>query len=104
MDWNLILAQLEQKATTVGLQIIGAIVLYIIGRWLINLVVSAMQKALGFQRVEPTVLRFAGNALSVVLNITLVVAILGYFGVRPPPLRRSLPQPVSRSVLLGLAC
>jgi small conductance mechanosensitive channel len=41
------------------------------------LVVSAVQKALVRQKIEPTVMRFAGNTISVALNITLVVAILG---------------------------
>lgn len=82
MNWTAILTQLQDKATTVGLQVIGAIVLYIIGRWLISLVVRAVQKALAMQKLETTVSRFAGNTLSVVLNITLVVAILGYFGVQ----------------------
>jgi len=82
MNWNSLLQLLQEKATTVGLQILGAIVLYIVGRWLISLVVGAVQRVLTKQRVEPTVLRFAGNTLSVILNITLVVAILGYFGVQ----------------------
>src|SRR5215472_573926 len=82
MNWTAILTQLQDKATTVGLQVIGAIVLYIVGRWLISLVVHAVQKALAMQKLEATVLRFAGNTLSVVLNVTLVVAILGYFGVQ----------------------
>lgn len=82
MNWNSISTFLQEKAATVGLQILGAIVLYIVGRWLITLVVHAVQRVLLKQKVEPTVLRFAGNALSVALNITLVVAILGYFGVQ----------------------
>lgn len=82
MNWNSILAVVQQRAASVGLQIIGAIVLYIVGRWLINLVVRALQKVLGRQEIEPTVLRFAANTISVLLNITLVVAILGYFGVQ----------------------
>jgi small conductance mechanosensitive channel len=82
MDWNMILAQLQTTVTTVGLQILGAIVLYIVGRWLIGIVVRAVQKALSMQHVDPTVLRFAGNAISILLNVTLVVAILGYFGVQ----------------------
>jgi small conductance mechanosensitive channel len=82
MNWNSVLSVLEQKAASVAMQIVGALALYIAGRWLIGLVVKAMGRALGRQRVEPTVLRFAGNTLSVVLNITLVVAILGYFGVQ----------------------
>jgi small conductance mechanosensitive channel len=36
----------------------------------------------GATEIEPTVMRFAGNTISVALNITLVVAILGYFGVQ----------------------
>jgi small conductance mechanosensitive channel len=82
MNWNAILQTLSDRAATVGLQIIGAIVLYVVGRWLINLVVGAGQRLLSKQHIEPTVLRFAGNTISVVLNITLVVAILGYFGVQ----------------------
>jgi small conductance mechanosensitive channel len=68
--------------TVLGMQILGALVLYIVGRWLIALVVSAVQRALVRQKLEPTVLRFTGNTISVALNITLVVAILGYFGVQ----------------------
>ena len=82
MNWSAITTFLQEKAATVGLQILGALVLYIVGRWLISMVVHAVQRVLGRQKVEPTVLRFAGNALSVALNITLVVAILGYFGVQ----------------------
>lgn len=82
MDWNAITQLVQQKAASVGLEILGAIVLYIVGRWLISLVVSAVQRVLTRQQIEPTVLRFAGNTLSVVLNFTLVVAILGYFGVQ----------------------
>jgi small conductance mechanosensitive channel len=82
MDWNSIVTFVQQKAASVGLEILGALVLYVVGRWLIALVVRAVQRLLGRQQIEPTVLRFAANTLSVVLNFTLVVAILGYFGVQ----------------------
>lgn len=82
MNWEAVVQFLQQKAAGVGLEILGAIVLYIVGRWIISAVVSAVQKILHRQEIEPTVLRFAGNTLSVLLNITLVVAILGYFGVQ----------------------
>ena len=82
MNWNSTLTMLQEKAASVGLQIVGALVLYIVGRWLISLVVGAVNRVLTRQKVEPTVMRFAGNTLSVLLNITLVVAILGYFGVQ----------------------
>src|SRR5215475_494892 len=82
MNWNSILQTVQDKAATVGLQIVGAVVLYIVGRWLISLVIGTLQRLLHRQQIEPTVLRFVGNAISVLLNMTLVVAILGYFGVQ----------------------
>jgi len=78
MNWNAVFQMIQDRATAVGLQILGALVLYIVGRWIISLVVAAVQKTLATQHIEPTVLRFLGNALSVALNVTLVVAILAY--------------------------
>src|ERR1700761_5854693 len=82
MNWNGIVLVLQQKAASVALQILGALVLYVVGRWLISLLVSALQRVLTKQRIEPTVMRFVGNTLAVLLNFALVVAILGYFGVQ----------------------
>lgn len=82
MNWNAIVQTLETTIAGIGLQVIGAIVLYIVGRWLISFAVGMVQKGLARQKFEPTLLRFIGNTISVVLNITLVVAILGYFGVQ----------------------
>jgi small conductance mechanosensitive channel len=82
MDWSNVVRVVENTVTGVGLQVIGAIVLYIVGRWLISFAVGLVQKGLSRQKIEPTLLRFIGNTISVVLNITLVIAILGYFGVQ----------------------
>jgi small conductance mechanosensitive channel len=82
MDWNGILKLVETTIAGVGLQIIGAIVIYIIGRWLISFAIGLVQKGLSRQKIEPTLLRFIGNTISVVLNISLVLAILGYVGVQ----------------------
>ncbi|WP_341676364.1 mechanosensitive ion channel family protein [Niveibacterium sp. SC-1] len=67
--------------TAVGLKIVGALVVWIVGRWLIGLAVRGISAALTRQHVDPTLLRYVGNIVTVALNIVLVVAILGYFGV-----------------------
>src|SRR5262245_54141065 len=64
-----------------ALKVLGAIVLYIIGRWLIGLVGSLLTRALERQKVEPTIVRYVGNTINVALNVLLVIGILGYFGV-----------------------
>lgn len=82
MDWNNILKLVETTIAGVGLQVLGAIALYIVGRWLISFAIHLLQKALAGQKIEPTLLRFLGNTVAVILNITLIIAILGYFGVQ----------------------
>ena len=64
-----------------ALKVAGAIAIYIVGRWLIGLAGTLATKALERQKVEPTIVRYVGNALGVALNILLVIGILGYFGV-----------------------
>ncbi|MFO1413672.1 MAG: mechanosensitive ion channel family protein [Burkholderiales bacterium] len=64
-----------------ALKVAGAVVLYIIGRWLIGIVGAVINKALERQKVEPTVIRYIGNTINVALNVLLVIGILGYFGV-----------------------
>lgn len=81
MDTNKMFTSLTAVAMAVGLKILAAIVLYMIGRWLINLVIRLMHRALNARHVDATIQRYLDNIVSVVLNIALVVAILGYFGV-----------------------
>jgi small conductance mechanosensitive channel len=64
-----------------SLKLLGAIAAYIVGRILIGFASNLVQRALERQKVEPTVIRYIGSIITVALNIILVVAILGYFGV-----------------------
>ena len=68
-------------AMSIGLKIVGAIVLYLIGRWLIGLAIGLTTRVLTARNFDPTLQRYIANILAVVLNVVLVVAILGYFGV-----------------------
>jgi len=67
--------------TAVVFKIIGAIVLYLIGRWLIGLSARLLSRVLGARHFDATLTRYVVNILSVGLTIVLIVAILGYFGV-----------------------
>jgi small conductance mechanosensitive channel len=69
-------------ATVIGTKIIAAILFWVVGRWLIHLVQRMLHQVLEKQKVDPSLMRYLGNFLGVALNIVLVVAILGYFGVQ----------------------
>jgi small conductance mechanosensitive channel len=67
--------------TAVGLKILGAIVLWMIGRWLISPSLRLIGSALRKQKIDPTLIRYIHSGVGALLNIVLVVAILGFFGV-----------------------
>lgn len=69
-------------AAEFGVKILAAIAFWVIGRWLIGVVVRFVQGGLHRQNVDPTVLRYVGSAVTVLLNVLLVVGILGYFGIQ----------------------
>ena len=81
MNFQNILDTASTQLTTFGLKIVGAIIVWIVGRWLIGVAVRLVSAALTREKVDPTLLRYLGNIITVALNIILVVAILGYFGV-----------------------
>lgn len=81
MDTNLIFQNITNVALRVGFMVLGALVIWVVGRWLIRLVVSLVSKALTKRLVEPTIISYVGSVITVMLNIFLVVAILGVFGV-----------------------
>ena len=65
----------------VAWKVAGALVLWLAGRWLIGLAVRMLSRALAGQRFDATLSRYLERGLSVLLNVVLIVAILGFFGV-----------------------
>jgi small conductance mechanosensitive channel len=64
-----------------GLQVLGALAVWVIGRWLIGWVARLVGRVLARHEVDPTLVGYLGTILRVALNVLLVVAILGHFGV-----------------------
>jgi small conductance mechanosensitive channel len=81
MDVTGITQVVVTTVTAVGLRVVGAIILWIVGRALISLAVRLVTRALTIRHIDATITRYLANILTVVLNIVLVVAILGFFGV-----------------------
>ena len=59
---------------------IGAIVLWVIGRKLIGFARVLVVRSLKYP-FDQTVATYIGTAVSVILTITLIIALLGFFGV-----------------------
>jgi small conductance mechanosensitive channel len=64
-----------------ALQVLGALAVWAVGRPLIAWVVRLVRRILARHEVDPTLVRYAGTVVTAALNVLLVIAILGYFGV-----------------------
>ena len=65
----------------VGLKLLAAIAFWVVGRWLIRLVIKLMNRWFKQTAIEPTLFVYARGVIGALLNIVLVVAILGFLGV-----------------------
>ena len=81
MDLQLALNAAAGIVVQAGLKIVGALALWLVGRWLIRIALDVMTRALSRQAIDRTLGRYLEASLSVLLNIALIVSILGFFGV-----------------------
>ncbi|HTY78555.1 MAG TPA: mechanosensitive ion channel family protein [Candidatus Bathyarchaeia archaeon] len=80
MDIQAMMQNAIPLLTALALKVVGAIILWIIGRKLIEFGRRLVVKSLKYP-FDQTVAGYIGTAVSVVLNIALIIAILGFFGI-----------------------
>ncbi len=81
MDFTQISKVALELLTTFGFKVIGAILLWLIAQKLIDFTVKLLKRGFKSQNIEPTLIHYLLNIISVTLRIILIVAILGFFGV-----------------------
>lgn len=67
--------------TEYGPKIIGAILIYIIGSWIIKRIMKALRKVMAKSNYEESLQRFLLNLLSWALKVLLILAVIGKLGV-----------------------
>src|SRR5688572_13124239 len=81
MDVNALVQPTIAILVAVAWKIGGAIALWIVGRVLITFALRLLGRAFERQRLDVTMTRYIQTALKILLNVALVVALLGFFGV-----------------------
>lgn len=72
---------LGTQAIAVALKVLGAIVIWIIGTWLIRFGTNVLRRSLTAKQIDTTLVTYIASGISVFLKIILIIAIFGYFGV-----------------------
>lgn len=84
----------------VGLKVIGALLIWIVGRWLVGFAKSLADRTMVRRDMDKTVREYVSSSLGVLLNIVLIAAILGFFGVETTTFAAVL---ASAGLAIGLA-
>jgi small conductance mechanosensitive channel len=59
----------------------GALIAFVVGRWVIGKLVTATRTQLDRQQMDSTLARYVVSLVAIILNVFLIIAILSIFGV-----------------------
>ena len=63
-----------------GWKLIGAVLVWFIGGWIINLLVKSLHKNLQQRNIDATLVKYAESSTKVALRIVLIIGIIGLLG------------------------
>lgn len=81
MSTEQIFSQLTKIALEFGPRVIGAIVVWIIGTWIIKALTSAFSKMMDKGKTDPSLKPFLKSIISALLRVMLVISVLGMLGI-----------------------
>lgn len=73
--------QLAQTGMSFGMNLLAALAIFFIGRWVTTRVVTLMKAALTRAKVDKTLVSFLGNVANIGLLILIIIAALGKLGI-----------------------
>ena len=81
MNTDQIINLVSTHALPIAIKLVGGILIWIIGKWLIGKAMTVLKMLLNKRQIDPTLQSYATSILSGLLLVVLIVAILGFFGV-----------------------
>jgi small conductance mechanosensitive channel len=81
MNTEEIINQITQMSLLYGPKLIGAIVVWIIGGWVIKAIGRGVEKGLGKSGTDPSLMPFLTGLVNGLLKVMLVITVLGMLGI-----------------------
>lgn len=97
---DLIIEKLIEQSIEVGKNILAAVIVFIVGRFLISLLKRMMTSMMEKRKIEITIQTFLHSLINILLNILLVIAVIGALGINTASFAALL---ASAGVAIGMA-
>lgn len=78
---EMVIARGKELLLTFGPRVIGAVVVLIVGLWIIRVLVNATGKLMVKQGVEPSIVPFVKGILGAVLRVGLIISVIQMIGI-----------------------
>ncbi|MBO4465146.1 MAG: mechanosensitive ion channel family protein [Bacteroidales bacterium] len=99
-DPNTALQGLGHDALTLVLKVIAAIVIYIVGAWLIKKIKTIMHNGMTKRKTDKAIVTFTTSLVSITLTVLLIVVVIGTLGINTTSLAAVL---AAGGMAIGLA-
>lgn len=76
----------DYNVVDLGIRLLGAILIFIIGRWIARRIVGVIGKTMGKRGIDDLLVTFVSNILGVVLLLIVVLIAVGHIGIEVTPL------------------
>lgn len=97
---NVLLQQLIELGVSFGKKILMAVVIYLVGRYIVRFLKRVVNGFLDRRNVVPEVKTFVGSIVSVSLNLILIISVVGALGIETTSFAALL---ASAGVAIGMA-
>jgi len=75
-------AKISEYLAAYGLNIVAAILIFVIGKWLARVISNFLEKLMGTKNVDPTLTKFVKSLAYIGLMVFVVIAAIGKLGVQ----------------------
>lgn len=82
MDLENILNQLTEIAVNYGPKLLGAILVWIIGSWVIKMLMKSFSKILAKRKIDDSLKPFLKSLVGILLRAMLIISVLGMVGIQ----------------------
>ena len=76
-----VLDSLVEQGAALGWTLIKALLVFIVGRFLISMINKLVQRVLLKRKIDPSIKTFVGSLIHIILMILLIISVVGALGV-----------------------
>jgi len=81
-DWAEVLTMVQTTGVDFGINLVTAIVIFFVGKWVVSVIVSGLMKAMQKGDLDVTLRRFIGNLARMLLMLFVIIASINQLGVQ----------------------